>query len=126
MKIRLARATNDLEKVLRFYKEGLGLEVLGSFKEHAGFDGVMLGIRGQPYHFEFTRQSNHTVGGAPTPENLVVFYLPEKSEWASRVEGMRKQGFLPVPSHNPYWDRGGLTFEDFEGYRVVLFNGEWK
>jgi hypothetical protein len=29
-------------------------------------------------------------------------------------------GFRVVPSSNPYWDRTGRTFEDVDGYRVVL------
>lgn len=41
--LRVARATDDLEALLRFYRDGLGLTVLGSFADHAGFDGVMLG-----------------------------------------------------------------------------------
>lgn len=39
---------------------------------------------------------------------------------------MQAAGFAPVPSVNPYWDRQGATFEDPDGYRVVLQNGEWK
>jgi hypothetical protein len=32
---------------------------------------------------------------------------------------------IPVPSANPYWDRKGRTFEDVDGYRVVLQNDVW-
>ncbi|WP_416171653.1 hypothetical protein [Haematobacter missouriensis] len=35
------------------------------------------------------------------------------------------RGHEPVPSFNPYWDRGGRTFEDPDGYRVVLQNAAW-
>ena len=38
---------------------------------------------------------------------------------------MQAQGFVPVPSFNPYWDEDGTTFEDGEGYRVVFYNGRW-
>jgi len=31
-----------------------------------------------------------------------------------------------VKAFNPYWDRKGLTFEDPDGYRVVLENEEWN
>jgi hypothetical protein len=31
-------------------------------------------------------------------------------------------GFVPVSAVNPYWDRDGVTFEDPDGYRVVLQN----
>lgn len=38
---------------------------------------------------------------------------------------MKLQGFPTVPSFNPYWDRQGVTFEDPDGYRVVLQNAAW-
>jgi hypothetical protein len=39
---------------------------------------------------------------------------------------MREAGYPSVIAHNPYWDRGGTTFEDADGYRVVLFHGAWE
>jgi hypothetical protein len=30
-----------------------------------------------------------------------------------------------VQSFNPYWDQHGKTFEDPDGYRVVLQNAAW-
>jgi hypothetical protein len=30
-----------------------------------------------------------------------------------------------VPSFNPYWDRDGVTFEDPDGYRIVLQKAAW-
>ena len=42
--LRVARPTDRLEDVVRFYTIGLGLHVLGSFENHEGFDGVMVGI----------------------------------------------------------------------------------
>ena len=38
---------------------------------------------------------------------------------------MAAAGFRPVASYNPYWDRSGRTFEDVDGYRVVLENEAW-
>ena len=31
----------------------------------------------------------------------------------------------PVKAFNPYWDRKGKTFEDPDGYRVVLQQASW-
>ena len=73
--LRVARPTDHLDEVLRFYTEGLGLTVLGSFEDHDGFDGVILGLAGAPYHLEFTRKRGHIAGRAPTEDNLLVFYL---------------------------------------------------
>ncbi|HMJ04976.1 MAG TPA: VOC family protein, partial [Chthoniobacterales bacterium] len=69
--LRVARATDDLPALLRFYRDGLGFEVLGSFEDHAGFDGVMLGHAGGGYHLEFTHRQTERVGQAPTPESLL-------------------------------------------------------
>jgi hypothetical protein len=46
MKARIARPTNQLEMISEMYQEGLGLEIPGSFQDHDGFDGVMLGVPG--------------------------------------------------------------------------------
>jgi catechol 2,3-dioxygenase-like lactoylglutathione lyase family enzyme len=123
MKIRIARATNDFSKVKQFYCDGLGLEVLTSFENHEEFSGLILGIPGQTYQFEFTRENNCEAPRATSEELLWIFYVANQIEWESRIERMIGHGFFPIESNNPYWDRGGKTFEDFEGYRIVLFRG---
>jgi catechol 2,3-dioxygenase-like lactoylglutathione lyase family enzyme len=123
--LRVARSTDQLAEVVRFYSQGLGLSVLGSFVDHDGFDGVMLGQPGAIYHLEFTHRRGHRVGSAPTLDNLLVFYLPESRQWQEAIDRMRAAGYHAVPSSNPYWDRSGRTFEDPDGYRVVLQNASW-
>ena len=124
--LRVARPTDDLAGLLRFYCEGLGLQQLAAFRNHHGFDGVMLGQARAPYHLEFTHQPGHLVGRAPTADNLLVFYLPDAATWQAAVRQMQAVGFAPVPSYNPYWDQLGHTFEDPDGYRVVLQQADWN
>lgn len=123
--VRIARPTDQLEDVIRFYTVGIGLKVLGSFEDHAGFDGVMLGIPGDSYHLEFTRKRGHAAGRAPTQDNLLVFYISDPEQWLERTGRMSAAGYQPVPSFNPYWDRLGKTYEDPDGYRVVIQNQSW-
>ncbi len=123
--LRVARPTDNFDEVLHFYTEGLGMSLLGSFADHEGFDGVMLGLEGAPYHLEFTRQHGHVVGRAPTQDNLLVFYIPDNEEWKSSIDRMSAAGYQPVISYNPYWDHHGKTYEDPDGYRVVLQNAAW-
>ncbi|MGI8926819.1 MAG: VOC family protein [Tepidiformaceae bacterium] len=123
--LRVARPTDRLDEVVRFYTEGLGLTRLGSFEDHEGFDGVMLGVPGAHYHLEFTRRRGHTAGPAPTEDNLLVFYLPDGQEWQQAIGRMISAGYEPVTSFNPYWARAGRTFQDPDGYRVVLENSAW-
>jgi catechol 2,3-dioxygenase-like lactoylglutathione lyase family enzyme len=123
--LRVARPTDDLDAVVRFYRDGLGLDVLSEFKGHDGFDGVMLGRAGAGYHLEFTRREGHRAGTAPTEDNLLVFYLPDRAEWQRAIDRLERHGYWPVPAFNPYWDRQGKTFADPDGYRVVLQNAAW-
>lgn len=123
--LRVARPTDHLDEVTRFYRDGLGFEVLTSFSGHDGFDGVMLGHHGHGYHFEFTSKTGHIAGRAPSQEHLLVFYLPDDNEWEAAVARMRAHGYEPVPAFNAYWDVYGKTFEDPDGYRVVLQHKAW-
>jgi len=124
-KLRVARPTDQLKEVVRFYSEGVGLEILGSFEDHEGFDGVMLGLAGMSYHLEFTRKPGTVAGRAPTLDNLLVFYLSDANDWNAAIKRMTDAGYRAVTSFNPYWDRHGRTFEDPDGYRVVLQHGSW-
>ena len=124
--LRVARPSDDLDRLLPFYVDGVGLSLLYRFEDHDGFDGVMLGRAGAPYHLEFTRARGHAAGRAPTRDNLLVFYLPERAVWRAAVDRMRAAGFAPVPAFNPYWDRDGVTFEDPDGYRVVFQGSAWR
>jgi catechol 2,3-dioxygenase-like lactoylglutathione lyase family enzyme len=123
--LRVARPTDDLAAVVRFYRDGLGFEILYEFRDHDGFDGVMLGHAGAAYHLEFTHRHGHPAGRAPTEDNLLVFYLPDVQEWERAVARLEAQGYKIVKAFNPYWDRKGRTFEDPDGYRVVLQNAAW-
>lgn len=124
--LRVARPTDHLPDLLHFYCDGLGLEKLAEFRDHAGFDGLMLGQPGLPYHFEITTRRGHLAGRAPTQENLLEFYLPDLAKWTQAVERMVRQGYPPVTSANPYWDVHGKTFEDPDGYRIVLQQAAWE
>ncbi len=123
--LRVARPTDRLHDIAAMYEKGLGFGVLSSFSGHDGFDGIILGHPGHPYHLEFTQQSGHDVGKAPTKDHLLVFYVADSGEWRAACERMTAAGFEQVPSYNPYWDERGRTFEDLDGYRVVLENAAW-
>ena len=123
--LRIARATDHLEEIVRFYCEGLGFEVIDEFRNHDGFDGVMVGHEGAGYHLEFT----HERGGSAPPndeESLFVFYLPDARIFQDAIARLANLGHPTVTSHNPYWDRNGRTYEDPDGYRVVLCHGAWE
>jgi len=123
--LRVARPTRSLLATAGFYTRALGLEVLEKFTDHEGFDGVVLGRSGWPYHLELTHQAEHAVTPRPTVEDLLVVYLPDRTEWERAIRRIRDTGAHPVKARNPYWDRCGLTFEDPDGYRIVIANVGW-
>ena len=61
----------------------------------------------------------------PTPEDLLVFYEPDPQAWQSRCRDMLAAGFAEAEPFNPYWATNGRTFEDPDGYRVVIQQARW-
>ena len=124
--LRVARPVSDLDRATRMYSAGLGLVRLGSFDDHAGFDGVMLGRPDLPWHLEFTRCRHHAVAPTPTVDDLLVLYLPEPERWSETCDRMQCAGFKRTASFNPYWDACGRTFLDTDGYRTVISGNAWQ
>jgi catechol 2,3-dioxygenase-like lactoylglutathione lyase family enzyme len=121
MRVRVARPTDRLEEVVAFYRDGIGLPVIGSFEGHAGYDGVMLGLPGTAYHLEFTRHEAGSDCPAPSRDNLLVFYLAESSAVERVVARLQTMGYPAVPPENPYWSvQRAVTVEDPDGWRVVF------
>ncbi len=124
--MRVARPTNNLDDISRMYQQGLGYNVLGRFENHNGFDGIIFGNSNHSHHLEFTHHRGTKVAGAPTSDNLLIFYIDDAKEWKRACIVMTSAGFNTVPSYNPYWDNVGITFEDIDDYRIVLQNAVWN
>ncbi|MGG2094987.1 VOC family protein [Bacillus sp. S13(2024)] len=122
VQFRIARPTDKLEEVIKFYEEGLGLKRIGEFHNHEDYDGVMFGLPGVEYHLEFTRHINGSPCPAPTKDNLLVFYFPDKSEIEKIHHRLHTMGYDEVEPENPYWKEKGITIEDPDGWRIVLMN----
>ena len=120
--LRVARPTDCLANVVDMYRRGLELEIVASFQGHAGYDGVVLARRGTAWEIEFTSEVGIPAPRAPSPEHLLVVYEEDRVLWESRCDCMAEAGFASVASANPYWDERGRTFEDPEGYRIVIQN----
>ncbi len=120
--VRVARPTPKLEPILRFYRDGLGLPVVGGFEGHAGYDGVMFGLPGVDRHLEFTT-GPAIPSATPGPENLLVFYYPDTARRDAAVARLAALGYHAVAPENPYWIARAVTVPDPDGWRVVLFAG---
>jgi catechol 2,3-dioxygenase-like lactoylglutathione lyase family enzyme len=128
--IRIARSTGRLEELIDFYRDRLGLEVIDSFRDHDGYTGVMVGLPGESLHLEFTtneREAATEVGLAPTQENLLVFYIADEQQFELITQRIQGSGVQHVPPANPYWSAvGAQTFEDPDGWRIVVVPGPYE
>ena len=121
LQVRVARPTGQLDEVVRFYRDGLGLPELDRFTGHAGYRGVLLGLPGTQYHLEFTQHDRGSPGPAPSRDNLLVLYFGELSQVEQVASRLAAAGHLPVAAENPYWtEHGAVTVEDPDHWRIVL------
>ena len=122
--VRVARPTGRLQELKKFYCEGIGLEVVGSFVGHAGYSGLMLGLPGRDYHLEFTEheEARGALFPPPSADNLLVLYIPDGAAVEAIAARLAALGYGAVPPENPYWNERGLTIRDPDGWRVVLMN----
>ena len=123
--VRIARPVRNIALSTAMYTQGLALRKVGDFVDHDGFDGVMLEAPGKGFHFEFTHCRNNPITPHTTPEDLLVFYVPSQDDWKARCQAMLDAGFLEVEPYNPYWKQNGRTFQDADGYRVVIQQASW-
>jgi GNAT superfamily N-acetyltransferase/catechol 2,3-dioxygenase-like lactoylglutathione lyase family enzyme len=122
VQLRVARHTQGLEALVRFYRDGIGLVELGGFRDHGGYDGVFLGLPGTGTHLELTTGGRHGAP-APHPESLLVLYLGDDEPVQAVAERLAAD---PVAPANPYWAAHGTTFADPDGFHVVLVPERWQ
>lgn len=120
VQIRFARPTDKFNDVVAFYRDGLGLPELGSFADHAEYNGIMLGLPGKAAHLEFTEHQSGSPCRAPSEDNLLVIYITDEIAYEQLNRRMQYKGYAPVEPENPYWIGRSFTYEDPDGWRVVI------
>lgn len=118
MKLRVARHTTHLQSLINFYTVVLGLNVIGSFKDHAGYNGVFIGGKNSGWHLEFT-ESADAPEHITDEDDLLVFYVSAE-EYKAINERILDNDIKPVPPKNPYWKENGTTILDPDGFRIVI------
>jgi len=119
MKFRVARHTDSLEPIIKFYTDILGLEIIGEFKNHNNYDGIFMSKEGLDWHLEFTT-SNASADHKPDKDDLLVFYVESEKEYSELSKKFKDRGINPVVPKNPYWNENGTTYTDPDGFRVVI------
>ncbi|CAN7528384.1 VOC family protein [Rhizobium sp. LjRoot30] len=120
VQVRFARPTDKFQEVVAFYHGGLGLPELDRFEGHDGYSGIMLGLPGREVHLEFTEHRDGSPCRAPSQDNLLVLYITDQTAYDRLNRHMQALGHAPVEPENPYWLGRSFTYEDPDGWRVVV------
>lgn len=119
MFLRVARHTNDLERIEKFYVDILGFERLGGFQNHNNYDGVFIGKSGLDWHFEFT-QSDSKAKHTFDEEDVIVLYPKTISDYNELENKLVRNNISTIAAINPFWNENGKMFQDPDGYRIVI------
>lgn len=119
MLLRVARHTNNLEKIEDFYVNILGFERLGGFQNHNNYDGVFIGKPDLDWHFEFT-QSETKADHKFDEDDIIVLYPDTIKKYNMLLESLLENGITKITAINPYWNENGQMFQDPDGYRIVI------
>jgi hypothetical protein len=119
MQFRVARHTNRIVQLTDFYVQVIGLENLGAFKNHSGYDGVFIGKENSDWHLEFT-QTNETVDHKFDDDDILVFYPATATEYRQIVKNIKARNLPMLTPKNPYWQENGVAIKDPDGYCVVI------
>lgn len=121
MKFRYARHTNNLQAIIDFYTVVLNFEVLGSFENHDGYDGVFLGKEGLNWHLEFTSDNSETIHHF-NEDDALVFYPTSKEEYSNIVANFACNKINQFEPKNPYWRIHGIMVKDPDGCPIMIAN----
>lgn len=106
---------------LHFWTRVVGLDLLGRFDDHEGYDGIILGYLNETWELELTWHTSNAIHSAPTDEDIIVLYM--SASLADDLHHRLHAAAFPSRSHaNPYWEANGATiYTDPDGYALIVF-----
>ncbi|MEN2403121.1 VOC family protein [Flavobacterium sp. MC2016-06] len=119
MFLRVARHTDDLEKIENFYVNILGFERLGGFENHHNYDGLFIGKSGLDWHFEFTK-SDIKAKHIFDEDDVIVLYPKSILDYNELINTILRNNISTITASNPYWNENGKMVQDPDGYRIVI------
>lgn len=119
MHFRIARHTSQIDTLTQFYCEVIGLNIIGEFKDHSGYNGVFLGKETLNWHLEFT-QSETPAEHTFDEDDLMVFYPETRTDYDSILERIKKNRSKIYKAKNPYWVQNGILIKDPDGYGIMI------
>ncbi len=117
--LRFARSSLNYDLTIPFYRDLLGLPVVGEFADSFGEDGTIFGLPDIRVQLEIVRA--HGPAAAADPLDLLVLYLSGAAAVAAATAPLRAAGVPTDPEPHADWvARGGVVHLDPDGRRVVF------
>jgi catechol 2,3-dioxygenase-like lactoylglutathione lyase family enzyme len=117
--LRFARSSGRYDDTVAFYRDVIGLPVVGEFSGSFGEDGTIFGLPDARVQLEIVRA--HGGVSAVDPLDMLVLYLSGADAVAAAPAPLRAARAPVDPTPHPYWAaRGGAVHLDPDGRRVVF------
>lgn len=118
--VRIIRPTSDLDRIVRFYVGGLGLEL----REGTVLDrsrGGRVGLPGGQLELSFVQVCRAHAPPPPEHDPLgIVLHVRGERARDRIVDRVRRSGFPLLRVDPPAWLEHGIAFEDPDGWVVVV------
>ena len=105
--LRWMRSSARYHETVAFYRDLVGLPVVGSFGGSYGEDGTIFGLPDIGTQLEVVRA--HTTAHRPDRFDQLVFYLPDADAVMAATAPLRDHGLAPDPAPHPYWEANGAV-----------------
>ena len=116
--LRWARSSSHYDDTISFYRDVVGLPVVGGFTDSFGEDGTIFGLPDTGTQMEVVRGND---GEGPGAFDQLVLYLVDAEAVVAATAPLRERGFIPDPDPHPYWQaNGAVLYRDPDG-RVLVF-----
>jgi len=119
LKLRLARHTNQLNKIKSFYIDILEFELIGEFRDHEGYNGIFLSKNNTEWELEFTDSNTEAIHKFDE-DDLMVLYADSNKEFEQIKRNLINKGVNKIKAQNPYWNKNSFMLKDPDGYRIVF------
>ena len=117
--VRFSRSSAHYDRTVAFYRDVVGLPLIGEFTESFGEDGTIFGLPGVPIHLEIVRA--HGPELPVDPLDQLVLYLSGSDAAAVVTQRLQVAGVPRDTAPHPYWSaRGAAPFLDPDGRRLVI------
>jgi hypothetical protein len=117
--LRVSHSSVHYDHTVAFYRDLVGLPLIGQFTASFGEDGTIFGLPGLRTHLEIVRARTSSVQIDPLDQ--LVFYLAGEEAVAAATAPLRAAGVPPDPSPHPYWVANHAAVHlDPDGRRIVF------